>query len=146
MMKPYRKLKLFPHHLYVAQCSCCATHLVTGARGTATLSPPQVPLCQGWARGALVASALHCKPLAPGNTISRTLWMLLSWDAEIFLPNSCRSFWYVQNKVFFPRCLRGEAFKTLCVFMWIYKQKYLLIYIFRAIFICKIKIALTIHI
>lgn len=120
--------------------------LLLGPGALPPCHPPPVPLCQGWARGALVASVLHCQPLAPGNTISRTLWMLLSWDAEIFLPNSCGSFWYVQNKVFFPCCLRGEAFKTLCVFMWIYKQKYLLIYIFRAILICRIKISLTIHI
>lgn len=75
-MKPYRKEKLFPHHLYVAQCSCCSSHLVTGARVHGHFVTPWAPLGQGWARGALVASALPCSP----------------WHLEILLKDSLDDF------------------------------------------------------
>lgn len=71
-MKRYRKLKLFPHYLYIAQCSCRASHLILGPGGMAALSAPRVPPCQGCARDAalgraVVASGLHHQPLVPGK-------------------------------------------------------------------------------
>lgn len=114
--------------------------------------PPRVPPCQGCARDAalgraVVASGLHHQPLVPGK-------YLLNGSASAYGSGRQRCFFQTPVGVFavskarwfFPRWLRGEAFKTLCVLMLIYKIQRSQYIMFRAICICKIKISLNIHI
>lgn len=93
-MKPYRKLKLFLHHLYVAQCSCCATHIVIGARGHGHFVTPV--------------------PLAPGNAFSRTLWMLWGWDISSKL---LWEFLVCLKQGIFPSLFERGSFQNLVMYL-----------------------------
>jgi len=85
-MKCYWKLKLFPHHLYVAQCSGYASHLIFGPGGTTTLSafPGSSVLGVLWLMG-LIAPGLHHQPLVPGK-------YFLNGSVSAFRPGRQRHF------------------------------------------------------
>lgn len=123
--------KLFPHHLYVAQCSCRANHLVSGSGGTAALSAPPGSSMPGLGQGCWLVELwlpLVCttSPWWLGNTSSMALsglsgqggWDVsfrLLWEFLVF-PKQGGFFTHWEGKA-----SKWQAFKTLRVFMWIYK-------------------------
>lgn len=90
---------------------------------------PRVPSCQRRARGAAVTSGLQHQPLVPGRYLLRGWVGALGrggWDVSFRLPWEFLVF--PKQGVFFlidwlGKLSKWETFKTLCVFMWIYKIK-----------------------
>ena len=117
MMKRYRKLKLFPHRLYIAQCSCHASHLVLGPGGTAALSAPPGFLHARAGPGVLRLAGLWLplvcttSPWCLGNTSSMALSVLSGWGGRDV---SFRLLWefLFQNKVGFPPLIERGSFQN----------------------------------
>lgn len=82
------------------------------------VSPPWVPLCQGWDRGAavgraVVASGLHHQPLVPGKYLLKQLCQCFQVrKAEMFLSDSCGSFCISKTRWLFPPLIESGSFQN----------------------------------
>lgn len=118
-MKRYRKLKLFPHYLYIAQCSCRASHLILGPGGMAALSAPPGSSMPGLRQGCCAWQGCGClwsAPPAPGAWEVPPQWLcqcVRVREAEVFLSDSCGSFRRFQSKVVFPPLIERGSFQNL---------------------------------